>query len=139
MLQHFAGSWAEEVELGGGNTAKAKGNAKWVLGGTHLRSEFVIETEAGQIHHMAMMGWDPVGATYVTWMFSNNGAPVVFKGAWDAQAKTFTQTSFPDNDGITTQSVSEVVGTDRIEWTVEMRDDAGTVQGRLKGVDSRVP
>lgn len=112
--------------------------AKWVLGGTHLQSEFAIDAGDGEkVHHMSVMGWDPVGETYVTWMFSNNGAPVVFKGRWDEEKKTFSQSSFPDKDGITTHSTSKIIGDDRIEWTVVMRDQSGEVQGRLTGVDQR--
>ena len=63
VLNHFAGRWVEEVTIGD-DTVTARGKAEWVLGGTHLRSEFEIDTEGAKTHHMAVMGWDPVRETY---------------------------------------------------------------------------
>lgn len=136
VLNHFAGRWVEEVTIGD-DTVTARGKAEWVLGGTHLRSEFEIDTEGAKTHHMAVMGWDPVRETYVSYMFSNSGAPVVFRGRWDADTKTFRQSSFPDRSGITTHSTSKVVDDDEIQWTVVMKDQSGEVTGTLTGVDRR--
>ena len=86
---------------------------------------------------MSVMGWDPVEETYITWMFSNNGAPVVFRGRWDEEKQTLYQSSSPDKDGLTTHSVSKIVSDDRIEWAVMIRNEDGETQGKLSGVDTR--
>lgn len=136
-LNHFAGSWVEEVDMGGGRTAHAEGTAKWILGGTHLQSMFQIKLPGGELHHMAITTWDADAKSYVSWMFSNEGPPVFFTGVWDEDRRTFTQTSTPNAQGMTTYSVSKVTNKDRIDWTVVTRDAEGEPQMRLKGVDRR--
>ncbi len=138
VLDRFIGKWDEEVDLGGGETARATGEVAWALGGTHVKSEFQVGSGDDGLRHLALITWDPITKTYVTWMFSSGAGPVVFTGTWDAEKQTFTQKSLPNAEGLTTHSVTKFVDANRIDWTVAMRDADGQLQMRLSGVDRRI-
>lgn len=137
ILDQFVGDWVETVDMGEGGKAAGSGTGRWILGGTHLQTEFTVEANGRTLHHMTVMTWDAAARVYRSWMFSDSGEVVLFRGIWDDEKKTFTQTGMPDSNGVTAGSVTKVVSPDRMEWTAVMRGADGDIVMRLKGVDTR--
>jgi hypothetical protein len=91
-LQYFVGNWNSEYEMkpAGGKMASTD-HAQLMAGGffvvTHTEGKGVM----GELHELAVFGYDPLGKVYTYDAFNNYGEAEHFKGT--VQGDTWTWTS----------------------------------------------
>ncbi len=138
-LSKLVGSWKETAELPGGTKLVANGKTRWILGRTHVQSNYVIEMEKGKnMQHMMLLTWDGKLKKYRSWMFSSDSKSLESTGVWDQESNALIMTSQADDDGNVTTSKTVFTSKDVSHWTVETKDKNGNVTFSMKGVDERV-
>lgn len=138
VLQPLVGDWDEVVQLTDDRQFTARGHCEYVLGKAYLEARYTIHTPDGTtLERMTLYGWDSARRQRRAWVFASSGVVREATWDWDAGTKTLSMQFAPTEAGVTTQSRSQFVSPDRIEWSVESRDRNDQVVFALKGVDTR--
>lgn len=137
VLDRFLGSWRTDYTLPKAEwtPVELSGSAdlmfRRVLGGRFIQEQ---ATHADGKEGSVMYTYEEAQNRYRAWWFSSTGDTSESSGEWDGDSKTLTWTAVQGAEaGFTTTSSHHFLDDRHFEWSVAVRDRAGTVLFRMDG------
>jgi hypothetical protein len=129
VLEGYLGNWKAEtvrrVAEWNPKEVRTTGTVtnEWVLDGRFMQQR---GKEFNGAEHIQVRTYDPQNKQFRHWHFDSLGGTASANGTWNEDSKTMTWKADLGN-GITVTNTVRFVGSDRIEWRVLTRNDAGKV------------
>ena len=144
VLGRLVGSWQWQVLLKPSEwtpverTITFDHKVEWILGGRMIQHKWVWSPGGKKIHCTSLMGYDAEKKVYTEWYFDSDGQIPSGEGqrTWDDATKTFTSMHRSPH-GTTTAQTHRFIDDDTFEWTMVIKDPAGSLLADMKGTAKR--
>jgi hypothetical protein len=134
VLQHYAGTWDVVMDNAAG---KNEVTAKWILGGRFLEQSGVMHSPDGpDIWVTTLFTFDTQAGKYRSWTFVSNGSTNQAEMTWDANAKTMTSVTQPDDNGVRAKVTADFSTAGKERWKFLYTDRDGQQVGEMAGVNT---
>ena len=134
VLDHFVGSWRHELVSRQANGDEKKSTetvvTKWSLQGQY--TEHRVTDSNGKQTTLALITYDSDAGLYKNWSFvSSSARPILNTLRWNESKMTFTAHADLGN-GITMQTTTHFIGSDRYEFIGIRKNASGNVLDEIK-------